>query len=88
MSLYDLRTETKALPQVWHSQVLGHIGEANLKVLRMDKRSVIAGKRFQRDQMRVAGDNTRARHVYETCGFGITGVNMSKSITDSYTDTR
>lgn len=38
--------------------------------------------------MRVAGDNTRARHVYETCGFGITGVNMSKSITDSYTDTR
>ncbi|MGC0782355.1 cupin [Pantoea vagans] len=41
MSLYDLRIESHALPEAWHSQVLGHIGTANLKVLRMDERSVI-----------------------------------------------
>ncbi|WNP36115.1 cupin domain-containing protein [Enterobacter kobei] len=41
MSLYDLRTEAQALPQSWHSHVLGRVGNANLKVLRMDERSVI-----------------------------------------------
>lgn len=41
MSLYDLRTEAYALPEAWHSHVLGRIGTANLKVLRMDERSVI-----------------------------------------------
>ena len=41
MSLYDLRTEANALPQAWYSQILGQIGDANLKVLRMDERSVI-----------------------------------------------
>ncbi len=41
MSLYDLRTKALALPQAWHSQVLGQIGNANLKVLRMDEHSVI-----------------------------------------------
>ncbi|WP_252060976.1 cupin domain-containing protein [Acinetobacter sp. AHP123] len=41
MSLYDLRIEAQALPQAWHSQVLGHIGDTNLKVLRMDERSII-----------------------------------------------
>ncbi|MBU9827802.1 MULTISPECIES: cupin domain-containing protein [Yersiniaceae] len=40
MSLYDLRTEANALTEAWHSQVLGRIGEANLKILRMDARSV------------------------------------------------
>lgn len=40
MSLYDLRTEAQALPQSWHSHVLGHVGNANLKILRMDERSV------------------------------------------------
>lgn len=30
--------------------------------------------------MRVAGDNARVRHVYEASGFGVTGINMSKSI--------
>ncbi|MCU6666568.1 MAG: cupin domain-containing protein [Silvania sp.] len=41
MSLYDLRTEAHALPEAWHSHVLGRIGTVNLKVLRMDERSVI-----------------------------------------------
>lgn len=41
MTLYDLRTEAHALTEVWHSIVLGRIGTANLKVLRMDERSVI-----------------------------------------------
>lgn len=31
-------------------------------------------------RLRVAGDNARARHVYEASGFYITGVNMSKAI--------
>jgi len=30
----------------------------------------------------VAGDNARAQHIYEASGFGVTGINMSKSITD------
>lgn len=33
-------------------------------------------------RLRVAGDNARARHVYEATGFGVTGINMSKTITD------
>ena len=41
MTLYDLRTEAHALTDAWHSIVLGRIGTANLKVLRMDERSVI-----------------------------------------------
>ncbi|EHN8921272.1 cupin domain-containing protein [Enterobacter asburiae] len=41
MPLYDLKTEALAIPEIWHSQVLGRIGTANLKVLRMDERSVI-----------------------------------------------
>lgn len=40
MSLYDLRTEAHELPEAWRSYLLGRIGAANLKVLRMDERSV------------------------------------------------
>jgi len=40
MSLYDLRTESLALPEAWHSHVLGDSGTAHLKVLRMDEHSV------------------------------------------------
>lgn len=32
-------------------------------------------------KLRVAGNNGRARHVYEAFGFGVTGINMSKAIT-------
>ncbi|HED4183252.1 TPA: GNAT family N-acetyltransferase [Enterobacter mori] len=39
-------------------------------------------KGFKDIRLRVADDNARARHVYETSGFGVTGANMSKSITD------
>lgn len=35
----------------------------------------------QQIKLRVAGDNARARHVYEAFGFGVTGINMSKAIT-------
>lgn len=35
---------------------------------------------FQQIRLRVAGDNTRAQHVYEKSGFGVTGINMSKNI--------
>lgn len=37
-------------------------------------------KGFKEIRLRVAGDNARARHVYETSGFGVTGINMSKAI--------
>ncbi|OAT78195.1 acetyltransferase [Mangrovibacter phragmitis] len=35
---------------------------------------------FAEIRLRVAGDNERARHVYEAVGFGVTGINMSKNI--------
>lgn len=35
---------------------------------------------FEHIRLRVAGDNARARHVYEAMGFGVTGFNMSKTI--------
>jgi ribosomal protein S18 acetylase RimI-like enzyme len=37
-------------------------------------------KGFKEIRLRVAGDNARARHIYESCGFGVTGINMNKSI--------
>ncbi|MFL4555949.1 cupin domain-containing protein [Yersinia kristensenii] len=40
MSLYDLRTEAHALPEAWHSHILGRIGEAHLKLVHMDESSV------------------------------------------------
>ena len=40
MSLYDLKTEANALNEAWRSHVLGRVGETNLKILRMDERSV------------------------------------------------
>ena len=35
---------------------------------------------FTQIKLRVAGDNDRARHVYEVSGFRVTGINMSKTI--------
>ncbi|WP_039054979.1 GNAT family N-acetyltransferase [Enterobacter sp. Bisph1] len=35
---------------------------------------------FKQVSLRVAGDNQRARHVYEAVGFNVTGFNMSKSL--------
>jgi len=40
----------------------------------------LASKGFMQIKLRVAGDNQRARHVYEATGFRVTGVNMSKNI--------
>lgn len=37
-------------------------------------------KGVEQIRLRVAGDNERARHVYEASGFGVTGINMSKSL--------
>ncbi|MCP3138424.1 cupin domain-containing protein [Pyxidicoccus xibeiensis] len=36
MPLLNLLSEAAALPQAWRSRVLGHVGQANVKVLRMD----------------------------------------------------
>ncbi|XXD09585.1 GNAT family N-acetyltransferase [Klebsiella sp. R445] len=35
---------------------------------------------FEQIGLRVAGDNARARHVYEASGFHVTGINMSKRL--------
>ncbi len=35
---------------------------------------------FKQIKLRVAGDNARAKHVYERGGFRVTGINMAKSI--------
>lgn len=37
-------------------------------------------KGFEQIRLRVAGDNKRAQHVYEASGFGVTGINMSKTL--------
>lgn len=39
MSLMDLDSISKALPQAWKSTVLGRVGDSNIKVLRMDEMS-------------------------------------------------
>lgn len=42
----------------------------------------LRAKDIKEIKLRVAGDNARAQHIYEASGFGVTGINMSKSITD------
>lgn len=37
MSLFDLTALAADLPQAWRSSVLGQVGAANIKVLRMDQ---------------------------------------------------
>ncbi|WP_337029521.1 GNAT family N-acetyltransferase [Pantoea agglomerans] len=59
------------------SQGLG-LGKQSLRAFE----EYLQEKGFKEIRLRVAGDNARARHVYETSGFGVTGINMSKSITD------
>ncbi|MGP3119037.1 cupin domain-containing protein [Serratia nevei] len=38
--LFDLNLQAAELPEAWHSTVLGRVGAANIKVLRMDERSI------------------------------------------------
>ncbi len=40
MSLFDLTALAADLPQAWHSRVLGRVGTANIKILRMDQREI------------------------------------------------
>ncbi|MGJ0480286.1 GNAT family N-acetyltransferase [Pantoea agglomerans] len=54
------------------------LGKQTLNALEQDLRD----KGFDQIRLRVAGDNARARHIYEACGFGVTGINMSKTLTD------
>lgn len=49
------------------------------KVLRVLEQN-LREKGFEQIRLRVAANNTRAQRLYETTGFGITGVNMSKNI--------
>lgn len=35
---------------------------------------------FQQIKLRVAGDNERAKHVYQNSGFCVTGINMNKNL--------
>lgn len=38
--LFDLNQQADELPEAWRSAVLGRVGAANIKVLRMDARSI------------------------------------------------
>ncbi|HEJ7171806.1 TPA: cupin domain-containing protein [Serratia marcescens] len=38
--LFDLNLQAAELPEAWRSTVLGRVGAANIKVLRMDARSI------------------------------------------------
>lgn len=38
--LFDLNQQAAELPEAWRSAVLGRVGAANIKVLRMDARSI------------------------------------------------
>lgn len=42
--------------------------------------SDLKARGFTQIKLRVAGDNARARHVYEVSGFQVTGINMGKVI--------
>ncbi|MCS3430421.1 GNAT family N-acetyltransferase [Klebsiella sp. BIGb0407] len=53
------------------------LGKKALAAFEQDLRE----QHFQQIRLRVAGDNARAQHVYEKSGFGVTGINMSKTIT-------
>lgn len=52
------------------------LGKEAMAMLESDLR----GKGFTQIKLRVAGDNARARHVYEVSGFHVTGINMGKAI--------
>ncbi|WP_370677169.1 GNAT family N-acetyltransferase [Pleomorphomonas sp. PLEO] len=52
------------------------LGKAAMGLLERD----LKAKGFTQIKLRVAGDNARARHVYEATGFHVTGINMSKVI--------
>ncbi|MCI1898326.1 MAG: GNAT family N-acetyltransferase [Enterobacter sp.] len=55
-------------------------GQGLAKQALRDFEEHLRDKGFKEIRLRVAGDNARARHVYETSGFGVTGINMSKAI--------
>ena len=52
------------------------LGKAAMALLEDD----LKAQGFTQIKLRVAGDNARARHVYEVSGFQVTGINMSKVI--------
>lgn len=52
------------------------LGKQAMALLESD----LKAKGFTQIKLRVAGDNDRARHVYEVSGFHVTGINMSKVI--------
>ena len=56
-------------------------GTKALAVLEAD----LAAAGFEQIQLRVAADNVRAQHVYQSGGFRTTGINMSKRIGDGRT---
>jgi ribosomal protein S18 acetylase RimI-like enzyme len=51
-------------------------GKAALQALEM----VLAADGYREIKLRVAADNPRAQHVYQTGGFRATGINMAKKI--------
>lgn len=54
-------------------------GKAALHALETD----LASQGYGEIRLRVAADNPRAQHVYQTGGFRVTGINMAKRISKS-----
>ena len=61
---------------IFNSVQGGGLGKQALRAFEED----LQDKGFKEIRLRVAGDNARAFHVYESSGFGVTGINMSKAI--------
>jgi len=61
---------------IFNSVQGGGLGKQALRAFEED----LQDKGFKEIRLRVAGDNARAFHVYESSGFEVTGINMSKAI--------
>lgn len=57
-----------------------HRGKGQGKQALTALQTQVATAGYREIRLRVAADNDRARHVYETSGFRITGFNMAKQI--------
>lgn len=57
-----------------------HQGKGLGKLAMAALEAELAARGFEQIKLRVAENNGRARHVYETTGFRVTGTNMSKTL--------
>lgn len=76
----DVRTKSVFINDFYLFPDVREKGLGKQAMKRLEQRLISEG--YTQIKLRVAADNPRARHVYETSGFGITGINMSKVLVD------